>query len=128
MLGTGQETLQASGRIRQGPEEGFAVSCTANNGVLGGALTTMLTLGIPGDAVTAILIGSLMMYGMQPGPKMFTEDAGFVADHATYDTFQYRDHNGRSYHSKNVSKDPKRQTSNRMDCSNGTLHSRVPCS
>ena len=38
----------------------------------------MLTLGIPGDAVTAILIGSLMMYGMQPGPKMFTEDASFV--------------------------------------------------
>lgn len=62
----------------KGSAEGFAVSCTANNGVLGGALTTMLTLGIPGDAVTAILIGSLMMYGMQPGPKMFTEDAGFV--------------------------------------------------
>ena len=62
----------------KGSTEGFAVSCTANNGVLGGALTTMLTLGIPGDAVTAILIGSLMMYGMQPGPKMFTEDAGFV--------------------------------------------------
>lgn len=62
----------------KGSVEGFAISCTANNGVLGGALTTMLTLGIPGDAVTAILIGSLMMYGMQPGPKMFTEDAGFV--------------------------------------------------
>lgn len=62
----------------QGSMEGFAVSCTANNGVLGGALTTMLTLGIPGDAVTAILIGSLMMYGMQPGPKMFTENADFV--------------------------------------------------
>ena len=62
----------------KGSVEGFAVSCTANNGVLGGALTTMLTLGIPGDAVTAILIGSLMMYGMQPGPKMFTEDTGFV--------------------------------------------------
>ncbi|MDY6470135.1 MAG: tripartite tricarboxylate transporter permease [Succinivibrio dextrinosolvens] len=61
-----------------GSPEGFAVSCTANNGVLGGALTTMLTLGIPGDAVTAILIGSLMMYGMQPGPKMFTEHADFV--------------------------------------------------
>lgn len=62
----------------KGSAEGFAVSCTSNNGVLGGALTTMLTLGIPGDAVTAILIGSLMMYGMQPGPKMVTEDTGFV--------------------------------------------------
>ena len=62
----------------EGSVEGLAVASTANNAVLGGALTTMLTLGIPGDAVSAILIGSLMMYGMQPGPKMFTENSGFV--------------------------------------------------
>lgn len=62
----------------EGSIEGLAVASTANNAVLGGALTTMLTLGIPGDAVSAILIGSLMMYGMQPGPKMFTENSGFV--------------------------------------------------
>lgn len=63
----------------EGSVEGLAVASTANNAVLGGALTTMLTLGIPGDAVSAILIGSLMMYGMQPGPKMFTENSSFVA-------------------------------------------------
>lgn len=62
----------------KGSMEGLAVSTVANNAVLGGALTTMLTLGIPGDAVSAVLIGSLMMYGMQPGPKMFTEDKAFV--------------------------------------------------
>lgn len=62
----------------KGSVEGFAVSCTANNGVIGGALTTMLTLGIPGDSVSAILIGSLTMYGMQPGPKMFTDNKPFV--------------------------------------------------
>ncbi len=62
----------------KGSLEGLAVSTVANNAVLGGALTTMLTLGIPGDAVSAVLIGSLMMYGMQPGPKMFTEDKPFV--------------------------------------------------
>ena len=62
----------------KGSIEGLSVSCTANNGVIGGALMTMLTLGIPGDSVSAILIGSLMMYGMQPGPKMFTEHAPFV--------------------------------------------------
>lgn len=61
-----------------GSIEGLAVSSAANNGVLGGAMTTMLTLGIPGDAVTAILIGSLTMYGMQPGIKMFTENAKFT--------------------------------------------------
>lgn len=62
----------------KGSLEGLAVSCTANNGVIGGALTTMLTLGIPGDTVSAILIGSLMMYGMQPGPRLFTENKPFV--------------------------------------------------
>lgn len=63
----------------KGSIEGLAVSSTANNGVLGGAMTTMMTLGIPGDSVTAILIGSLTMYGMQPGIKMFTENATFSA-------------------------------------------------
>ncbi|MCY1152812.1 MAG: tripartite tricarboxylate transporter permease [Sphaerochaetaceae bacterium] len=62
----------------KGSKEGLTASCVGNNGVLGGALTTMLTLGIPGDAATAILIGSLMMYGMQPGPRMFVEDKSFV--------------------------------------------------
>ena len=63
----------------KGSLEGLAVSSTANNAVIGGAMTTMMTLGIPGDAVTAILIGSLTMYGMQPGIKMFTENASFTA-------------------------------------------------
>ncbi|MBE6483616.1 MAG: hypothetical protein E7Z96_02365 [Actinomycetaceae bacterium] len=63
----------------KGSVEGLAVSSAANNGVIGGAMTTMLTLGIPGDAVTAILIGSLTMYGMQPGYKMFSENADFTA-------------------------------------------------
>lgn len=62
----------------KGSIEGLAVSSAANNGVIGGAMTTMMTLGIPGDAVTAILIGSLTMYGMQPGIKMFTENASFT--------------------------------------------------
>jgi putative tricarboxylic transport membrane protein len=62
-----------------GSVEGLAISSASNNGVIGGAMTTMMTLGIPGDSVTAILIGSLTMYGMQPGIKMFTEHASFTA-------------------------------------------------
>ena len=62
----------------KGSPEGLAVTCTANNAVIGGAMTTMLTLGIPGDAVTAVLIGSLMMYGMQPGPLFFVQNRDFV--------------------------------------------------
>lgn len=62
----------------EGSVEGLSVTCTANNAVIGGAMTTMLSLGIPGDAVTAILIGSLMMYGMTPGPMLFIENRPFV--------------------------------------------------
>jgi putative tricarboxylic transport membrane protein len=62
----------------KGSLEGLAASSTANNAVIGGAFTTMLTLGLPGDSVTAILIGALMMYGMQPGPTLFTDHVDFV--------------------------------------------------
>uniref|UniRef100_A0A914XX85 DUF112 domain-containing protein n=1 Tax=Panagrolaimus superbus TaxID=310955 RepID=A0A914XX85_9BILA len=49
-------------------------SCEAGaNGCTGGALLPMLTLGIPGDAVTAIMLGALTLQGMQPGPLMFTD-------------------------------------------------------
>lgn len=64
-------------KFGKGSLEGLAASCTSNNGVIGGAFTTMLTLGVPGDSVTAILIGALMVYGMQPGPGFFTTHAEF---------------------------------------------------
>lgn len=62
----------------KGSTTGLAVTSASNNGAIGGAMITMMTLGIPGDSVTAILIGALMMYGMQPGPSMFTENAKLV--------------------------------------------------
>lgn len=77
--GNARKMSKHSEEYGKGSLEGLAVSSTANNAVIGGAMTTMMTLGIPGDAVTAILIGSLTMYGMQPGIKMFTENASFTA-------------------------------------------------
>ncbi len=62
----------------KGSIEGLAATCTANNSCLGGALTTMMSLGIPGDAVTAVLIGSFIMYGVQPGSAMFRDHRLFV--------------------------------------------------
>ncbi len=76
--GNGKKFSKHPEEYGKGSVEGLAISSAANNGVLGGAMTTMMTLGIPGDAVTAILIGSLTMYGMQPGIKMFTENAKFT--------------------------------------------------
>ncbi len=50
----------------------------ANNGVTGGALIPMLTLGIPGDPITAILLGVLIIQGLAPGPLLFREHPEFV--------------------------------------------------
>ena len=77
--GNGKKMSKHPEEYGKGSLEGLAVTSTANNAVIGGAMTTMMTLGIPGDAVTAILIGSLTMYGMQPGIKMFTENIDFTA-------------------------------------------------
>jgi len=65
-------------RYGKGSEEGLAVTCTANNACIGGALTTMLTLGIPGDTVTAVLIGALLMYDITPGPLLFKDHPDMI--------------------------------------------------
>jgi putative tricarboxylic transport membrane protein len=55
----------------KGNIEGVAASETANNAVTGGSLIPALTLGIPGNAVTAVFIGGLTIQGLIPGPNLF---------------------------------------------------------
>lgn len=50
----------------------------ANNASTGGALIPMLSLGIPGDTITAILLGGLTIHGIEAGPLIFTKDPVFV--------------------------------------------------
>ncbi len=57
--------------------DGVVASESANNAGIGGALIPLLTLGIPGDAVTAILLGGLMVHNIAPGPLIF-EKSGVV--------------------------------------------------
>ncbi len=52
--------------------EGVAGPEAANNAVTGGSLIPTLTLGIPGNSVTAVLLGGLIIKGLQPGPDLFT--------------------------------------------------------
>ncbi len=52
--------------------EGVASSESSNNAVIGGSLIPMLTLGIPGSAVAAVIMGALLAKGIQPGFKVFT--------------------------------------------------------
>ena len=48
---------------------------TANNAVTGGAMVPLLSLGIPGDPATAIILGGLLIHGLSPGPMLFIENA-----------------------------------------------------
>ena len=57
----------------EGAYEGLIAAESSNNAAVGGAYIPMLTLGIPGDAVTAVMIGALFIHGIQPGPLMLTE-------------------------------------------------------
>jgi putative tricarboxylic transport membrane protein len=57
----------------QGAYEGLIAPESANNAAIGGAYIPMLTLGIPGDAVTAVFIGALFIHGLKPGPMLMIE-------------------------------------------------------
>jgi len=61
-----------------GIPEGIAAPEAANNGAAAGAFAPMLTLGIPGSGTTALLLGGLMMWGLRPGPLLFTSNPDFV--------------------------------------------------
>ena len=62
-----------------GSLEGIAAAETANNAMCGGALVPMLTFGIPGDATTAVLLGVLVINGLQPGPRLMSTQFHLVA-------------------------------------------------
>lgn len=66
-------------QMGNGSPEGIIASESANNACCGGAITTMLSLGIPGDAVTAIIIGQFLIHGLRPGPVLFTERPDLVS-------------------------------------------------
>jgi putative tricarboxylic transport membrane protein len=56
----------------KGSIEGVTASDSASSATLGGSLTTTMALGIPGDSVMAVMIGSMIIWGIQPGPSLFT--------------------------------------------------------
>ncbi|SJN45445.1 Tricarboxylate transport membrane protein TctA [Microbacterium esteraromaticum] len=62
----------------KGSIEGVAASDTASSATLGGSLTTTMALGIPGDSVMAVMIGSMIIWGITPGPNLFTNRPDLV--------------------------------------------------
>ncbi len=66
-------------KMGSGAIEGVVAAETANNACTGGAMITLLSLGIPGDAVTAILIGAFIIHGLTPGPTLFSTNFNLVS-------------------------------------------------
>jgi len=65
-------------KFGKGEIKGVAGPESANNAAATGAMVPMLTLGIPGSATTAIMLGGLMMWGLRPGPMLFEKNPQFV--------------------------------------------------
>ncbi len=77
--GAARSTSKKPDEFGKGSLEGIYAAETANNASVGGALLPLLTLGIPGDGVTAILIGGFTIHGLQPGPLLYRNEPGLIA-------------------------------------------------
>jgi putative tricarboxylic transport membrane protein len=71
--GVAQRTSKEGEKFGTGAIEGVIAPTSANNAAVGGAWIPALVFGIPGDAVTAIVLGAMIMYDIKPGPLIFQE-------------------------------------------------------
>ncbi len=69
--GMAQKTSRNGKRFGKGLEEGVIAPTSANNAAVGGAWIPALVFGVPGDAVTAIVLGAFLVYDIVPGPQIF---------------------------------------------------------
>ncbi len=76
--GIAQKTSKKAGEFGTGIVEGVVAPTSANNAAVAGAWIPALVFGIPGDAVTAIVLGALMMYNIKPGPMIFEQSGGAI--------------------------------------------------
>lgn len=65
-------------KFGKGVPDGIVASESSNNAAIGGALVPLISLGIPGDTVTAMLLGGLVLHGLQPGPLLLKNNGDIV--------------------------------------------------
>lgn len=65
-------------KFGKGSEVAIVASESANNATIGGALIPLISLGIPGSVIDAILLGGLLIHGLQPGPLLFQQNPEMV--------------------------------------------------
>jgi TctA family transporter len=76
--GVEQKTSRKPERFGRGTVEGVIAPASAHNGAIGGAWIPALVFGVPGDSVTAIVIGAMLMYDLKPGPLIFEQSPDAV--------------------------------------------------
>ena len=76
--GVAKTISKDSASFGKGNIEGVAAPESANNAASTGSMLPMLTLGIPGSPTTAILLGGMVIWGLEPGPMLFVEHSDFV--------------------------------------------------
>jgi len=76
--GVAKSSSKTPEKYGTGIPDGIIASETSNNASIGGALVPLLTVGIPGDTVTAMLLGALTIQGLTPGPLLFNTNGVFV--------------------------------------------------
>ena len=62
----------------KGEIEGVAAAEAGNNGVAGATMIPLLALGVPGDVITAVILGAFMIHGLRPGPLLFVENLPLI--------------------------------------------------
>ena len=62
----------------KGELEGVAAAEAGNNGVAGATMIPLLALGIPGDVITAVILGAFMIHGLRPGPILFEQNLPMI--------------------------------------------------
>lgn len=68
-----RSTSKESEKFGTGHEPGIVAAEASNNATIGGALIPLIAMGIPGSVVEAVLLGALVLHGLQPGPRLFTD-------------------------------------------------------
>lgn len=71
---TARSSSKTPDQFGNGSEEGIVASESANNATIGGALIPLVAMGIPGSVIDAILLGALVIHGLQPGPLLFDQN------------------------------------------------------
>lgn len=73
-----KRTSPRSKNFGQGELEGVAAAESGNNGVAGATMIPLLALGIPGDVITAVILGAFMIHGLRPGPLLFQRNIDMI--------------------------------------------------